>query len=158
RLKIDLRNIDIIRVSPLMVEGYRYWLNNISRYSYTFFNFKSNNSLYLKTSKINFCKLNWKKILNLLFYMFFYSKNNSNILIINHFLRDFSLNKYRIKSLNYFFNIFLSDSTDILSINYILNFTNKYFGYNNINFIKKIPLNLLNKNQNLFFKKKSEKN
>src|SRR5690606_14038873 len=108
RLKIDLRNIEIMKVSPLMVEGYRYWLNNISRYSYNFYNLKHNKEIILKISDLNIIDLNWSKLIIFLQNFFFYSILNSKTIILKKILKLYKIHKLinkKIIFIKYFLSI-----------------------------------------------------
>lgn len=158
RLKIDIRNIDIMKVSPLMVEGYRYWLNNISRYSYNFYNLKSNKQIILKINELSIIDLNWSKLIVFLKKIFFYGISNSKKIILKKISKLYKINKYFDKNANYFFQLFFVDNSDILNIKLLQTFSTNFFGYNIISFIKQIPLNIINKLNFCFFKKNSNSN
>jgi hypothetical protein len=158
RLKIDIRNIDIMKTSPLMIEGYRYWLSNISRYSYNFYNLKYNKEIILKINDLNIIKLDWSKLIIFFQKVFFYSISNSKKIILKKISKLYKINEYFNKNTNFFLQLFFIDNSDILNIKLLQTFNTNFFGHNMINFIKKISLNLINKLNLNFFQKNLNSN
>lgn len=163
RVKIDLRNIDIIKVSPLLIDGYRYWLNNISRYSYNFYNLKSNNNIYLKFNNLIFYDFCWFKIKNFLQFVFFFTILNSIKINLKHFINIYNLNLFDfrvIKNFEYFFQLFFVENADLLNVKFLQNFSKQNFGYiqNNQSILKKIDLKYINVLNYCFFDKNLQLN
>lgn len=159
RLKVDLRNIEILRISPLMIEGYRYWLNNISRYSYNFLNIKSTNHIYLKINNLNFIKLSWMKLISFLEFSFFISILNSYEILLKTLNIKNNLVYSNKNKFSHFFYLFFVDNADMLAIKILGIFSKKLFGYTAyINY----KTNIFNKIQNelnlCFFDKNSHLN
>ena len=147
--KIEVvRNMVIIRINPLMIIGYRFLLNDITRYSYMFFNYKSLNNINLKINNIaNIC-FNWIQLINFLQFILIYCVIGIN-LIVMFVLNYESKNKYKN-----FLNLFLTDTIDLLNLKNLFKFNNRNFGFSFINFTEKVKLNLINKLDKCCLKKK----
>lgn len=146
-IKIEtVKSSEIVRISPLMLEGYRFLLSDTSRYSYMFFNYKSIKEVYFKSSKLLHLNLNWNQLINFIQYISILIISNTNNILLKNIYRKFSLNTFNCKNIVYlnFFNIFLSDSIDLLSLKKLFDFSSKAFGYSNIAFSQNVPLNLIN--------------
>lgn len=154
-LKVEtIRNIDIVRVSPLMIEGYRFLLNDITRYSYMFFNYKPSNNINLKINNLLNININWIKLINFLQYISIVCINNTNLILLNNLNIKFKLNSLLLKkNINNFFYIFLSDTIDLLNLKKSLSFTTQIFGYSAICFIQDVPMFLINKLDKSYLKK-----
>ena len=158
-LKVEtIRNVDIVRVSPLMIEGYRFLLNDITRYSYMFFNYKSSNNINLKINNLLNININWIKLINFLQYISIICINNTNLILLNNLDKKLK-SKFLLykKNINNFFYIFLSDTIDLLNLKKSLSFTTEIFGYNAICFIQDVPIFLINKLDKSCLKKEVSK-
>lgn len=159
RLKVDLRNIEILRISPLMIEGYRYWLNNISRYSYNFFNIKTINHIYLKINNLNFIKLSWMKLISFLQFSFFISMLNSYEILLKILNKKNNLAYSNKNKFDHFFYLFFVDNADMLAIKILGVFSKKLFGYTaHINYKRNILDKVKNELDSCFFDKNSHLN